>query len=257
MNFKQHGTLESIQTLAKDLQMFWEQKETKLDSYFSVNDLELHLFHHGHGSDISLLNRSEPLKAEILSSLLTEWDETQKHRMGLLSELDKLVINTTLADFPFFNTLNKKDVYSNWCKLESLALLFHFEKANLAQLQALIRYAELPIPVNAFFVWMEDLQKQVTKSSSVQSEKNAYVEAGLVVNAIHCMTSGDANELNIDTLYTVGVNTEKTFMTPCKTDRVTFDENAGWTDDEGDRWDMDENGLPYNDVFSADQMIEV
>lgn len=257
MNFKQHSTLESIQTLAKDLKMFWELKQTNLESYFSVKDLEMHLFNHGHGSDLSLLNRSEPLKADTLSALVIEWDATQTHRIGVKSELDKFTISNALEDLPFFKTLESKDVYSNWCKVEALALLFHFEKIDLAQLQALIRYAELPIPVNAFFVWMEELQKQVTKSTSVQSEKNAYVEAGLVVNAIHCMTSGDANELNMDTLYTVGVNTEKTFMTPCKTDRVTFDENAGWTDDEGDSWNMNDLGLPYNDDFSSDQMIEV
>ena len=257
MNFKQHSTLESIQTLAKDLKMFWELKQTNLESYFSVKDLEMHLFNHGHGSDLSLLNRSEPLKASILSQLKTEWDDSQAHRLGLLTELDKNVITETLKGLPFFNTLETNEICSNWCKVESLSLMFHFEKIDLAQLQALIRYAELPIPVNAFFVWMEELQKQVTKSTSVQSEKNAYVEAGLVVNAIHCMTSGDANELNMDTLYTVGVNTEKTFMTPCKTDRVTFDENAGWTDDEGDSWNMNDLGLPYNDDFSSDQMIEV
>lgn len=257
MKFNQYSTLESIQILAEDLKMFWEQKETKLDSYFRVEDLEMHLFNHGHGFDLSRLNRSEPLKASILSQLKTEWDDSQAHRLGLLTELDKNVITETLKGLPFFNTLETNEICSNWCKVESLSLMFHFEKIDLKQLQALIRYSELPIPVNAFFRWMAHLQKDVSKAKSVESEKNAYIEAGLVVNAIHCMTSGDANELNIDTLYSIGVNTDKTFTTPCKTDRLTFDANSGWTDDEGERWDMDEQGLPYNNIFSAEQMIEM
>ena len=256
MNFERTMTLDKVKNLASDLEVFWSNEDLSKIEFFSTSELELHLYKNGFASELSRLNMSDPVSDERLKELTTHIDEQVSHLKTLKSEHDIRVIVDALKNEPAF-AKSKDTIFETWLLLERLSLMVNLDEMTMRDLHALIRHYELAVPVDAFFQWLSALVKKVSESQSLKNEANAHIEHGLVVSAIHCLTSGDANELNADLLYTIGVNVDKTFKTPCGNERLTFDINAGWTNQDYDKWEMDDYCLPYNETYAAADLVEV
>lgn len=256
MNFEKTMTLDKVKNLASDLQVFWSNEDLSKIEFFSTSELELHLYKNGFGSELSRLNMSDPVSDERLKELTAHIDEQVTHLKTLKSEHDIRVIVDLLKNEPAFSK-SKDTIFETWLLLERLSLMVNLDEMTMRDLHALIRHYELAVPVDAFFQWLSALVKKVSESQSMKNEVNAHIEQGLVISSIHCLTSGDANELDADVLYAIGVNADKTFTTPCGTERLTFDINAGWTNQDYEKWEMNEYCLPYNETHAATDLVEV
>ncbi|MGF1827487.1 hypothetical protein [Vibrio splendidus] len=256
MNFEKTMTLEKVKSLASDLQVFWSNDDLSTVEFFSTSELELHLYKNGFASELSRLNMSDPVSDERLKELTDHIKVQLEHRKTLKSQYDISLIVAALENEPAF-AKSKDTIYETWMLLERFAVMVNLDEISLRDLHALIRHYELAVPVDAFFQWLGALEKKVSSTKWAKNEANAHIEHGLVISAIQCLTSGDANEHDADVLYAIGVNADKTFTTPCGTERLTFDDNAGWTNQDYEKWEMNEYCLPYNETHATTDLVEV
>ncbi|MGF1827485.1 hypothetical protein [Vibrio splendidus] len=258
MNFEKTMNLEKVKGLVSDLNDFWSNDDLSNIEFFSLRELELHLYKSGFASELSRLNVADPLSDDRHLELKKYITEDVQHRKTLKCDYDIRLIVAALENEPAF--ANSKDtIFDTYSTLRCLSFMVELNYLSIPELHAMIRHYEFCVPVAAFFEWMGDLLKKVNAFVEEKDRAKRYVQQGLVVTAIHGLTSGDANELDVDTLYTIGINTEKTFVTTGSTDveKLMFNVEAGWRNEEYQKWQMNEYCLPYNNKHATTDLIEV